>query len=83
MANATDRALSGRLQGMAEGLDEVLEKFYGSRVGFVLILAPFDQPQTEVQYVSNCKREDGADLIRKLFERWQLFLPDVPTHEKQ
>ncbi len=80
---AADRKLSGTLQGMAEGLDEVLEKFYGSRVGFVLILAPFDQPQTEVQYVSNTAREDGVLLIRKLFERWQQNLPDIPTHEKQ
>lgn len=81
MSNA-DLQLSQKLQALAEGLDDVLGEQYGSRVGFVLILAPFNQLPTQVQYVSNVERNDAAGLIRELFDRWQLQLPDIPVHEK-
>lgn len=81
MSNA-DLQLSQKLQALCEGLDDVLGEQYGSRVGFVLILAPFNQLPTQVQYVSNVERNDAAGLIRELFDRWQLQLPDIPVHEK-
>lgn len=82
MPRTADVQLSLQLQALAKDLDEALAEQYGSRVGFVLLLAPFDQAPTEVQYVSNTQRTEAIDMIRKLFERWQLSLPDTPTHEK-
>ncbi len=82
--NKADYNLSLRMQGLAQAMDEVLEEQYGSRVGFIVIFAPFDQvPRTEVQYVSNVGRDDAIGIIRTLFQRWQHGLPNVPTHEKQ
>lgn len=81
--NQADYKLSMNLQALCNGLAEVLQEQYGSPVGFVLILAPFNQhPRTEVQYVANVKREDGIDLIKELLRRWQQGEPDIPTHLK-
>lgn len=57
MSNA-DLQLSQKLQALAEGLDDVLGEQYGSRVGFVLILAPFNQLPTSLF----TRRTDGLPI---------------------
>ena len=51
--------LSLRLQDIAQSLAEVLEEVAGEPVPFVLVL----QADKIAQYISNCSRADGRDLI--------------------
>lgn len=81
--NRSDINLSQSLPAVATALEEVLDSVYGARCGFVLVVAPFDQERTEVQYVSNVERADGKSLLQELLERWNAALPDVPAHQKQ
>lgn len=82
MPTAADMAMAAQMQGIAEGLDEGLAAIYGARIGFVLVVAPFNQPTTEVQYVSNLERSVGVDLISELQKRWATGQPDIPTNER-
>lgn len=79
---SADIKLSQKLQALANGLEDVLDEIYGARVGFVIVVTPFGKAKSEAQYISNTKREDGVDMLKTLFKRWQLQLPDVPLHEK-
>lgn len=68
--------LSLALQEIANILDVMLEHAGGERVSFVLIINADDV----VQYVSNCKREDGVKLIESLLDRWKRGRADIPAH---
>jgi hypothetical protein len=72
--------LSQHLRGIAEGLDAALQKLCGERMGFVLIVRPFQQTDAHAQYVSNVERPHSIDLIQALLERWQQQAPDIPHH---
>lgn len=78
-----DRKLSQKMRDIIDNAERDASKAFGSRVGIVMAFVPFDVPQVEAQYISNVKREDGVDILRKLFARWQLPIEDVPAHEKQ
>lgn len=78
-----DRALSQHMRKIIDRAEREASRIYGSRVGLVMVLVPFDVPDVEMQYIANVKREDGVDMLRKLFTRWNIPIEDVPAHEKQ
>jgi hypothetical protein len=78
-----DRQLSKQMRSLIDRAERDASKAFGSRVGVVMVFVPFDVPESEAQYISNVKREDGIDMLRKLFARWKLPIDDVPAHEKQ
>jgi hypothetical protein len=78
-----DRALSQQMRKIIDRVERDAERAFGGRVGMVLVLVPFDVPDAEAQYIANVRREDGVDMLRKLFARWQIPIEDVPAHEKQ
>lgn len=81
--NKADIELSQKLAALSQAIDEVLQEQYGSRCGFVLLIAPFNQESgTQVQYTSNIERGQAIPLLATLFKRWRLDLPDVPSHEQ-
>lgn len=68
--------LSVRLQDIAQSLAEVLDEVAGEPVPFVLVL----QADKAAQYISNCHRKDGRELIESLLERWKAGRADIPAH---
>jgi hypothetical protein len=78
-----DRALSQQLVKIIDRAERDCERAYGGRVGIVMVFVPFNVQDSEMQYIANVKREDGVDMLRKLFLRWNIPIDDVPAHEKQ
>ena len=68
--------LSVRLQDVAQSLAEVLDEVAGEPIAFVLVL----QADKVAQYVSNCDRKDGRELIENLLARWKAGRSDIPAH---
>lgn len=68
--------LSVRLQDIAQSLAEVLDEVAGEPVAFVLVL----QADKAAQYISNCDRKDGRELIDSLLQRWKAGRADIPAH---
>ncbi len=68
--------LSLKLQDVAASLSEVLTEIAGEDIPFVLVL----EADKVAQYISNCERKDGADLIRGLLARWDAKRADIPAH---
>lgn len=68
--------LSVRLQDIAQSLSEVLDEVAGEPIGFVLLLSA----DKTAQYVSNCHRKDGQELIEELLARWKAGRADIPAH---
>lgn len=63
-------------QAIAQGLAETLQEVAGEPVAFVLIV----QADKVAQYVSNCNRKDGTELIESLLARWKANRADIPAH---
>lgn len=57
--------LSIRLQAIAQALEDTLNEAAGEPCAFVLVL----QADGVAQYVSNCDRKDGRELIESLFSK--------------
>lgn len=70
--------LSKTLQTLATAIDDALRELAGETVPFVVVI----QVDKAAQYVSNCSRADGCDLLEKLLARWKSGAPDVMEHEK-
>ena len=68
--------LSVRLQDIAQSLAEVLDEVAGEPIAFVLVL----QADKAAQYISNCDRTDGRELIESLLARWKAGRADIPAH---
>ena len=68
--------LSLKLQDIAGALSDVLNEVAGESIPFVLVL----EADKVAQYISNCDRKDGADLIRSLLARWDSNRADIPAH---
>jgi hypothetical protein len=64
------------LQQIASNLNELLTEIAGEEIAFVLVV----QADKVAQYVSNTKREDGAELIESLLARWKAGRADIPAH---
>lgn len=67
---------SVQAQALAQALAETLEQITGEPVAFVLVV----QADKVAQYVSNCDRKDGVDLIESLLARWKANRADIPAH---
>jgi len=72
----TSARLSVRLQDVAQSLSEVLDEIAGEPIAFVLVL----QADKTAQYISNCARADGRELIESLLARWNAGRADIPAH---
>ena len=68
--------LSVRLQEIAQALEDVLQEVSGEPIAFVLIL----QADKVAQYISNCARIEGKELIESLLDRWKAGRADIPAH---
>ena len=68
--------LSLRLQDIAKALAEGLEDIAGEPIAFVLML----NADNVTQYISNCDRQDGVELIEGLLARWKANRADIPAH---
>ena len=68
--------LSVRLQDVAQSLADVLDEIAGEPIAFVLVL----NADKTAQYVSNCDRKDGRELIESLLARWKAGRADIPAH---
>jgi hypothetical protein len=68
--------LSVRLQDIAQSLAEVLDEVAGEPIAFVLLL----NADKTAQYISNCSRQDGRELIESLLARWKAGRADIPAH---
>lgn len=68
--------LSLRLQDIAQSLSDVLADVAGEPIAFVLVLSADDVSQ----YISNCKRQEGVEMIEGLLSRWKAGRADIPAH---
>lgn len=68
--------LSVRLQDIAQSLSDVLSEVAGEPVAFVLVLGV----DNVAQYISNCKREEGTEMLEGLLSRWKVGRADIPAH---
>ena len=68
--------LSLRMQDIAQSLADVLADVAGEPIAFVLVL----NADKTAQYVSNCDRKDGRELIESLLARWKAGRADIPAH---
>ena len=68
--------LSVRLQDIAQSLADVLADVAGEPIPFVQVLSA----DYNAQYVSNCDRKDGSELIESLLDRWKSGRADIPAH---
>lgn len=64
-------------QALAQALGETLDQIAGEPVAFVLII----QADQVAQYLANCSRGDGIDLIECLLARWKAGRADIPAHD--
>ena len=68
--------LSVRLQAIAQALEDTLNETAGEPIAFVLVL----NADKVAQYISNCDRKDGRELIESLLARWKAGRADIPAH---
>lgn len=76
MRNDQVVAVSLSLQQLAQEVDDFLALRAGERVPFTITL----EVGGVAQYVSNCARSDGAQMIRDLLARWEAGRADIPAH---
>lgn len=55
------------LQNLAKILDELFPELYGQKMGFALLVFPFDNPSGD--YVSNVERSDMVKAMREIANR--------------
>ena len=68
--------LSIALQAIAQSLNDLLADAAGEEIAWVMVC----QTDGVAQYVSNCDRKDGRELIESLLERWDAGRADIPAH---
>lgn len=76
MKTTASMRLSVSLQGIASQIEDALADAAGERVSWVLMVNADDV----TQYVSNCDRKDGVELIESLLARWKAGRADIPAH---
>lgn len=76
MNNDQTIAISMSLQQLAQEVDDFLALRAGERVPFAITL----RVGGVAQYVSNCARSDGVQMIRDLLARWEAGRADIPAH---
>lgn len=69
--------VSHAMQGLAQGIAEVLDDIAGERVAFALIV----YTEGRASYVSNATREESVRELKLLLEHWENGTPDIPAHK--
>lgn len=60
------------MQAIAKVVDEVFNGQGPKKVGFVLLIAPFDGPEgARTNFVSNSKREDVLVMLKEVVARFE------------
>lgn len=75
MATATI-AVSQQLQQISRRLVRDLNSIAGEPVAFSLIVFTDEN----AQYVSNAERDQVMGAMKKMVEKWEQGMPDVPAH---
>ena len=65
------------LQSVAMALDEEFKEFYQQKMGFCLIVFPFDSDQSD--YISNAERDDMVKALRITADRIESNAVIPPT----
>lgn len=55
------------LNAMAKSLEQILPEYYGQRMGFALVVFPFEASHGD--YVSNCERKEMIEVLRETAKR--------------
>jgi len=76
MNNSQRIAVSLSLQDLANVVQDFLHEKAGESVSFVIMVSV----DNTTQYVSNCTRADGIELIESLLARWKANRADIPAH---
>lgn len=58
------------MRHLAEGIETVMSKLAGKKVGFVLLVFPFDEAG-RLNYISNADRKDMKKALAELLNRWE------------
>jgi len=61
---------------VANYLHDLLAEAAGEPIAWVLVC----QADGVAQYISNCDRKDGRELIESLLARWKAGRADIPAH---
>lgn len=60
------------MRSLAAALDDIVNPTQPKKVGFVVLLFPFDEPiEGKVNYVSNGKRETVHVALKEILARWE------------
>ncbi len=57
------------LQNIARFIDQALSKFYGTQMGYALLVFSFDDKVNAGDYISNAQREDMVKALRECADR--------------
>ena len=75
-----DEEVSKGLQGLADLVQEEIEKLAGQKMGFALVVFNAEAG-SRMNYVSNCARNEVADAFQSLLVGWKAGMPDIPAHK--
>ena len=68
--------LSIALQAIAQSLNDLLADAAGEEIAWVMVC----QTDGVAQYISNCDRQAGRELLESLVARWNGWRADIPAH---
>lgn len=68
--------LSIALQAIAKSLNDLLADAAGEEIAWVMVC----QTDGVAQYISNCDRQAGRELLERLVARWNGGRADIPAH---
>ena len=75
-----DKEISRKMQDIGKEITDRLKDITGEDTGFSLIV--FNrEPESRLNYVSNCDREQVVEALTALLEGWGKGMPDIPAHE--
>lgn len=58
------------MKNLAEGIERATSAVAGKKVGFVLMVFPFDESK-RLNYISNGDRDHMRKVLRELLNRWE------------
>lgn len=77
-----DQKSSRALKAVARIVDAELHSACGVRMGFSLIVFPYDAGD-RMNYIGNVDRKQAIAALEQLLAGWKAGMPDVPAHEVQ
>lgn len=67
-----------QMRSLADIIEMGLQEIYGSRMAFVLNVAPFEDANSTGDYISNMRREDAVKVMRVLADNLESG-QDIPV----